>query len=82
MSDQEIITFVLDNPNEAAEELERLRKMQSDLITELTAALSQLDAPMPTGLELMALAGQYAERSGYAIATIRGALADLKLAQK
>lgn len=78
----EVMAYVLDEPEAAAREIARLRKLQSDLIADLTSALSELDVPMPKGLELMALATKYAERSGYATATIRGALADLRLAQK
>lgn len=80
--ENEVMTYVLDEPEKATAEIIRLRRVHSVLITYLTSTLTEVDVPMPTGLDLMALATKYAERSGYATATIRGALADLQSAQK
>lgn len=74
----EIMKYVLDEPEQAAREIGRMRKLKAELIADLKASLTRLDVPMPKGLELMALAGEYAERSGYATATIRFALKDLE----
>jgi hypothetical protein len=78
VSDQTIIAFVLDNPNEAAEELERLRQLKAWLIINLTSAHKRLLAPMPENLEPYQQHGEYAERCGYARGTIASALDELK----
>jgi hypothetical protein len=78
MSNQEIMAFVLDCPNEAAEELEQLRALKAWLIQTLEPALNQLLMPMPAGLDLLGMAGEYAERAGYARGAISAALDELK----
>jgi hypothetical protein len=78
MSDQTTIAFVLDNPNEAAEELERLRQLRAWLIINLTSAHKHLLAPIPENLEPYQQHGEYAERCGYARGTIAAALDELK----
>lgn len=40
-TDQTTITFVLDCPNEAADELERLRSVQADLVSALQAYVDE-----------------------------------------
>lgn len=78
MTDQTTIAFVLDFPNEAAEELERLRNLKAWLITNLKSAHQHLLAPMPENLELYQQHGEYAERCGYARGTIAAALDELQ----
>lgn len=78
MADQTTITFVLDNPNEAAEELAKLRALKAWLIRTLEMGHRQLEKPMPEGLEIGDLMGEYAERSGVGRGTISAALAELK----
>ena len=78
MSDQTTIAFVLDYPNEAAQELERLRQVKAWLIINLTSAHKHLLAPMPENLELYQTHGEYAERCGYARGTIAAALEELQ----
>lgn len=78
MSDQEIIDFVLDNPNEAADELAKLRRLKAWLIVSLTSAQKHLLAPMPDNLEPYQQHGEYAERCGYARGTISAALEQLQ----
>jgi hypothetical protein len=78
MSDQTIIAFVLDNPNEAAEELAQLRRLKAWLITHLKIANEHLRAPMPENLEAYQQHGEYAERCGYARGTIMSALDELQ----
>lgn len=77
MSDQEIIAFVLGNPNEAADELAKLRRLKTRLIQMLEPALNQLLEPMPK-LDAFGLAGEYAERMGYARGTIEAVLDQLQ----
>jgi hypothetical protein len=79
VSDQTIIAFVLDNPNEAAEELAQLRQLKAWLIITLQSAHRNLSAPMPAGLDdAMKQAGEYAERCGYARGTISSVLDELR----
>lgn len=78
MSTRPTIEYVLDNPNEAAEELERLRKLKARLIELLNPARERLCAPMPENLELYQQHGEYAERCGYARGAITIAVAELQ----
>lgn len=77
-TDQTTITFVRDCPNEAAEELAKLRALKAWLIRTLEMGHRQLEKPMPEGLEIGDLMGEYAERSGVGRGTISAALAELK----
>lgn len=78
MSNQEIITFVLDCPNEAAEELAKLRALKAWLISTLEPVFAQLAKPMPDGLDLVGTMGEYAERSGLGRGAISAALDELQ----
>jgi hypothetical protein len=78
MTDQTTIAFVLDYPNEAAEELAKLRALKAWLIQTLEPALNQLLMPTPAGLDLLGMAGEYAERAGYARGAISAALEELQ----
>lgn len=80
MSDslQNITTFVRENPIEAAAELQRLRELKAQLIRTLEMGLARLKQPMPQGLDVHKLMGEYAERSGAGSGTIIAALAELK----
>jgi hypothetical protein len=78
VTEQTTIAFVLDFPNEAAEELARLRSLKAWLINTLTSARSHLLAPMPENLEPYQQHGEYAERCGYARGTIEAALEQLQ----
>lgn len=74
----DLITFVRDNPIEAAAELQRLRSLKAWLIRTLEMGHRQLEKPMPEGLDVLDLMGEYAERSGVGRGTIGAALAELK----
>lgn len=78
MSDQTLVVYVLDNPNEAADELQRLRELKAWLIQILEPALKQLLAPMPEGLNAFGQSGEYAERCGYARGSIQSAMDELQ----
>ncbi len=74
----ELVGYVLDNPEEAALEIKRLRQLKTDLIPALQLALAHLTAPMPHGRDVMSQSGEYAERCGYARGTITFALEELQ----
>jgi hypothetical protein len=78
MTDQSVITFVLDNPNEAADELAKLRALKSWLIEMHTLALNKLLEPMPAGLDMLGTLGEYAERSGLGRGAISAVLDELQ----
>lgn len=48
-TDQTTIAFVLDFPNEAAEELERLRSVQADLVAALQAYVDEANTHVMKG---------------------------------
>ena len=77
MSDQ-TTAFVLDSPNEAAEELAKLRALKTWLITMLEPAHAQLQKPMPEGLSAHEQHLEYAGRSGVGRGAIGAALERLK----
>lgn len=77
-TDQATIAFVLDYPNEAAEELAKLRALKAWLIQTLEPVHAQLQKPMPEGLSVYEQGGEYAERSGLGRGAIGVALAELK----
>jgi hypothetical protein len=76
--DQSVITFVLDEPEKAAAELQQLRALKAWLIRTLEMGHAQLEKPMPEGLEIGDLMGEYAEPSGVGRGTISAALKELK----
>lgn len=78
MNNQELIAFVSNEPVKAAAELQRLRALKAWLITTLEMAQTQLTKPMPDGLDLVGVMGEYAERSGVGRGTIGAALSELK----
>lgn len=78
MTNQELIAYVLDEPERAAAELHRLRALKAWLIRTLEMAHTQLEKPMPERLGIRELMGEYAERSGVGRGTIGAALAELK----
>lgn len=49
MSDQTTIAFVLDCPNEAAEELERLRAVQAELVAALRGYVDEANSHVMKG---------------------------------
>jgi hypothetical protein len=75
---QDISNFVLDEPLKAAAELQRLRELKAWLIRTLEMGQRQLEKPMPEGLEIGDLMGEYAERSGVGRGTIGAALSELR----
>lgn len=74
----ELVAYVLDNPNEAAEELGQLRTLKAWLTTNLQSAYQHLAAPMPEHFKPHEQHGEYAERCGYARGTIAAALGELR----
>lgn len=78
MSNQDLLTFVRNEPVKAAAELQRLRDLKAWLIQTLEMGQRQLEQPMPDKLDLVGLMGEYAERSGVGRGTIGAALAELK----
>jgi hypothetical protein len=77
-TDQTVITFVLDCPDEAADELAKLRALKAWLISTLEPVQAQLQKPMPEGLSVYEQGGEYAERSGLGRGAINAALEQLK----
>jgi hypothetical protein len=77
-TDQDLIAFVRNDPVKAAAELQRLRSLKAWLIATFEMAQTQLAKPMPDGLDLVGLMGEYAERSGVGRGTITAALSELK----